>query len=222
MAVGGQAATLNALASLQGQASYDDDYDPQAELRVWTGSGYYTYEWSGALSTEQPDLAEELGGDDGSLDNQWLDAYDTTDETLGVGVGFWVKASGTGSVTLVGEVPVETTVSKNLSAGLNLVAYPWPMTASLSKIQLSGEPSYDDDYDPQCELRVWTGSGYYTYEWSGALSTEQPDLAEELGGDDGSLDNQWLDAYDTTDATIPAGIGFWIKAANVGTITFSK
>ena len=72
--VGGGTATMNELTTaMDGQSGYDDDsYDPTTELRIWTGSGYAQYGWSGDLLADSPALADEMGVTDHSLDNQWL------------------------------------------------------------------------------------------------------------------------------------------------------
>jgi hypothetical protein len=225
--VGGDTATMNELTtSMEGQSGYDDDsYDPTTELRIWTGSGYAQYGWTGDLLTDSPALAEEMGVDDHSFDNQWLNGdYEIAEDEMDVGKGFWIKAKTAGTVVMSGEVPNSDTITVSLSPGLNLVSYPWPMAADMQKIQVSGQTGYDDDsYDPTTELRVWTGSGYAQYGWSGNLLEESPSLADEMGVTDHSLDNKWLNGdYEVESKTIDYGKGFWIKAPNSGSVTFSK
>ena len=225
--IGGKTATMNELtAVMEGQSGYDDDsYDPTTELRVWTGSGYAQYGWTGDLLTDSPALADEMGVTDHSFDNKWLNgSYEVSEEDLDAGMGFWIKAKTGGTVTFAGEVPTNDTVTVNLVPGLNLVSYPWPMAADMQKIQVNGQTGYDDDsYDPTTELRVWTGSGYAQYGWSGNLLQESPALADEMGVEDHSLDNKWLNgSYEVETKPIGYGTGFWIKAPNAGTVTFSK
>ena len=38
----------------------------------------------------------------------------------------------------------------------------------------------------------------------------------------GAYDNKWLYGYEPTEYSIPAGVGFWIKASGSGTITFTR
>ena len=225
--VGGQTPNINELTtSLDGQSGYDDStYSPTTELRVWTGNGYDTYGWTGDLLKDSPELAGEMGVTDDSIDNQWLDMdYAVTEDPLANGQGFWIKAGSAGSVTLAGEVPSGDSITINLVAGLNLVAYPWPMNVDLAKIQVTGQKGYDNDsYNPTTEIRVWAGNGYDTYGWTGSLLTDSPDLASEMGVTDDSLDNKWLNMdYEVPDEPINLGTGFWIKAQNAGTVTFSK
>ena len=89
---------------------------------------------------------------------------------------------------------------------------------------LAGQTGFDDEsYEPTTELRLWNGRGYDKYGWSGNLLTESPNFASDLGVDDNSLDNKWLDDdYAAATDTLDVGAGFWIKAPNAGTVTFSK
>ena len=224
--VGGDTAGMNGLADLAGLGGYDDsEWLPTTELRTWTGMGYVTYGWSGNLRTDSPTMAAEMGVEDDSLDNVWLDEeYGLSEDSLSIGTGFWIKAANAGSVTLVGEVPSDATVTVGISQGLNLLSYPWPKEASFAKISVSGQAGYDDtEWLPTTELRVWTGAGYVTYGWTGSLLTDSPSMAAEMGIDDSSLDNTWLDEdYGVAEDTIPAGVGFWIKAGAAGSVVFSK
>ncbi len=236
--VGAQDAAVSSVANLTGQATYDEDMNAQTELRTWTGNGYATYEWTGALSTDNPDMAAGLEDDmgltdatKGAYDNQWFFGYEPTDVALTPGTGVWIKASDAAQngVTFTGEVPSGTTVQLDLVPGLNLLCFPWPMNASLSCITLTGQATYDEEMYAQTELRIWTGNGYATYEWTGSLSTENPDMAagleDEMGLVDatkGAYDNQWFFAYEPTDYAVPAGVGFWIKASGSGKITFTR
>ena len=122
----------------------------------------------------------------------------------------------------------------NLAAGLNLVGVQFvnvgAQDAAVSSVAtLAGQATYDEDMNAQTELRTWTGNGYATYEWTGALSTENADFAaimEDDGGltgaTTGAYDNKWFFGYEPTDYAVPAGVGFWIKASGSGKITFTR
>lgn len=227
--------SLEDITSLTGEASFDEDFAAQTTLRFFTGSGYEYYGWSGNLTTENPDLAEALADeqelDDASvLNNKWLDSsYEIASDPVDIGSGFWLYAkTASGVFTVSGEVPGDDPVTANLVAGLNLVSYPWPMACDLSKITVSGQPSYDEDFSPQTTIRVFTGSGYEYYGWSGNLTAENPDLAEALAeeqelADASVLNNKWLDSsYEIVKTPIEIGKGFWIYAANAGKVTYEK
>ena len=69
-------------------------------------------------------------------------------------------------------------------------------------------------------------TGYRYYSWSGNLTTENPDMAEELedelGVDASTLNNKWLDGDYEDSGTAAIGTSFWIYAKNPGTVTFTK
>ncbi len=224
--VGGDSGDMNTSVDATGQNGFDDDsFDATTTLKVWTGAGYVDYGWTGNFLTESPTLAGELGVTDNSYDNKWLnDDYEVVEEDVDVGTGFWIKAGKAGTVTLSGEVPGDDPVTIDLAAGLNMVSYPWPMAVDLQKIQLTGQTGFDDDsFDATTTIKVWTGSGYVDYGWSGNFLTESPTLAGELGVTDESYNNKWLnDDYEIETETLPIGTGFWIKASNTGKVTFTK
>ena len=146
---------------------------------------------------------------------------------LAYGEGFWLYAKNGGTLTISGQVLDTDTETRNLVAGLNMVASPWPMNVPLTKISVTGQPSFNESGDAQTTLRVWTGGGYTYYAWAGDLTGENPDMAEEiadeLGVDPATLNNHWLNGdYEIADDEIEIGTSFWIYAKNSGTITFSK
>ena len=92
---------------------------------------------------------------------------------------------------------------------------------------LEGQASFDEDGNAQTTIRFWTGGGYDYYDWSGDLTGENPDFAEELADelevDASTLNNHWLNGdYEVADDAIALGTSFWIYAKNAGTITFLK
>ena len=218
--------------NLTGQPSFNDSGDAQTTLRFWTGGGYTYYGWAGNLTGENPDMAEEiadeLGVDPATLNNHWLDGdYAVVDDPMENGEGFWLYAKTGGTLTIAGQVLDTDTETRDLVAGLNMVASPWPMNVSLTKISVTGQPSFNESGDAQTTLRVWTGGGYTYYAWAGNLTGENPDMAEEiadeLGVDPTTLNNHWLNGdYEIADDEIEIGTSFWIYAKNSGTITFSK
>ena len=230
------ALSLGTLNQLSGQPSYDEEFNPQTTIRVFTGDGYDYYGWTGNLTTENPDMAEALAEelelpDPTQLNNKWLDSSNAiADEPLAIGEGFWLYAkNANGTLTTSGEVPADTEISTTLVVGLNLVAYPWPMDADLANISVSGQPSYDEEFNPQTTIRVFTGDGYDYYGWTGNLTTENPDMAEALAEelelpDPTQLNNKWLDSSNAiVNEPIAIGKGFWIYAKNPGgKVTFTR
>ena len=207
--VGGNALALSSVGSLDDtMAGFDDEIIFATEMRVWDGNGYDTYGWTGTSGT---DVLE-----DESMDKQWLN-FDLEDDgsTMAPGAAMWIKAGSTGTLTVSGEVPEETTRTVNLAAGFNMLAYPYPMEVPISTFATldTSMAGFDEEIIFATEMRVWDGNGYDTYGWTGTSGT---DILE-----DSSMDNKWLN-YDLEDNgdTLSFGEGFWIKAATPGTLTF--
>ena len=207
--VGGNALALSSVGSLDDtMAGFDDEIIFATEMRVWDGNGYDTYGWTGTSGT---DVLE-----DESMDKQWLN-FDLEDDgsTMAPGAAMWIKAGSTGTLTVSGEVPEETTRTVNLAAGFNMLAYPYPMEVPISTFATldTSMAGFDEEIIFATEMRVWDGNGYDTYGWTGTSGTG---ILE-----DSSMDNKWLN-YDLEDNgdTLSFGEGFWIKAATPGTLTF--
>ena len=188
----------------------DADSMFQTELLVWNGAGYDMYGW--------------LDSDDGTANevpewnNSWL-LYDMSDQaqvSMVVGDGYWIRSSAGGTVTFSGEVSSETSITKNLAAGFNLLANPFPEALSIQNIRSNDLPGLDADSMFQTELLVWNGAGYDMYGW--------------LDSDDGTANevpewnNSWLlyAMSDLATAVIGIGEGFWIKPTAAGSVTFTK
>ena len=226
---------LSELTNMKDQPSFDESLNAQTTIRFFTGVGYDYYGWSGNLTVENPDMAEELADelelDDPSvLNNHWLNSsYEISDEEALTGQGFWIYAANAGTITMSGQVIEDTTKSFPLVAGLNLVSCPWPINLSMINITVdNGQPSFDSGMNAQTSIRVFTGVGYDYYGWSGNLTGENPDMAEELADeleidDPSTLNYHWLDSsYSISEYEIPAGKGFWIYANKAGTVTFKR
>ena len=232
--VGANGATLDLTdaTNMTGQPSFDENGDAQTTIRFWTGGGYHSLSWAGNLTGENPDMAEEieeeLEVDPATLNNHWLDSsYEVADDELSKGEGFWIYAKNAGSFLLAGEVSPETSFTNNLAVGLNMVSSPWPMEMPLTKIIVTGQPSFDENGDAQTTIRIWTGGGYHSLSWAGNLTEENPDMAEEieeeLEVDPATLNNHWLDSsYEVADDVISIGTSFWIYAKNAGKVIFNK
>ncbi len=110
----------------------------------------------------------------------------------------------------------------NLAAGYNMIGVPFKevatdgATKSITEIGKlsSGFAGYDDNYDFTTRMEVWNGTGYDFYGWAGTSGTD-------VDGD-ASLDNTWTDLdAEPVSETLQVGEGFWVKAANTGTITLA-
>ena len=116
----------------------------------------------------------------------------------------------------------------NLVKGFNMVAPQFvyvgsdSLTRGISTIGTLANASggamagYDDDYFYATTMKVWdsTKQDYISYGWAGTSPEDIDDMAE--------LNNTWLDAgTEETDDTVDVGQGFWVKAAEAGTMTIS-
>ena len=108
----------------------------------------------------------------------------------------------------------------NLAAGYNMIGVPFKAVATdgatksiteIGKLD-SSFAGYDDEYDFATQMEVWNGTGYDFYGWAGTSGTD-------VDGD-ATLDNTWTDMVaEPVDEELQVGNGFWVKAANAGTIT---
>ena len=213
-AVGGGELPLSTAAILsEDMAGFDEDGNYINELHVWENGNYTKYGWSGISGTEY--LEDE------SYDNQWLD--DQLEIVDGASFpkaqGVWIRTSSTGSVTIAGEVPTDSSVTIPLTEGWNMVANPFPGDAKVSTFGMLSEDmaGFDEDGNYINELHVWENGNYTKYGWSGISGTEY--LEDE------SYDYKWLDdqlEIVEDNIVIPFGHGVWIKTSSSGSITFTK
>ena len=204
--VGGTEGALAEVFDAKELPGLDENGDFQAEVRLWTGTGYRVYGWAGFLGDDE---------DSAPLNYKWLNQdYEATEISAPAGTAFWVKTTDSADVVSSGEVPEEDTKTVALSTGLNMVANPFPESISIQTIQSDDLPGLDENGDFTAELRIWTGTGYKTYGWSGFLGDDE---------DSAPLNYSWLNQdYEKANETIAIGTGFWIKTAEPANITFTK
>jgi hypothetical protein len=209
--VGGAVKDLATVGSLDDSfAGFDEDGYYATEMRVWTGTGYSYYGWTGTSGTDLLDEAD--------LDNLWLDDnQEDAGEKLEASSGFWVNAEKAGTLTISGEVPSSDSVDVNLVAGFNMVANPYPGAVKIAQFGTldSTFAGFDEDGYYATEMRVWTGTGYSYYGWTGTSGTDLLDEAD--------LDNLWLNDNQEDDGkSIEFGHAVWINAEKAGKITFKN
>ncbi len=166
---GGSSMTLsNAFTGLE-----DETY-----LYSWTGSSYVSYIYYDGYG--------------------WYDAitFDLENDTVvNQGQAFWL--SGAGSNGLVsGDVPADTTITNAVSAGLNLIANPYPVALALGTITNQAGLTTLSDEDL---IYAWDGSAYASYIYYDGYG--------------------WYDAvtFDLANSVeIPVGRGFWLSTAGSG------
>jgi hypothetical protein len=145
---------------------------------MWNGGGYNAYTYYGV--------------------NGWYDSLNQPADSVEVdsGVAVWVKDAGEGADAITaGEVPSADSVVVEISAGLNMVANPYPTTMKLSD-NPSGLASVAKAY-------VWSGI-YSSYTFYG--------------------ENGWYDSLNqpAADVEIGVGEGLWLSVAAPASLSFSK
>ena len=150
---------------------------------VWTGSGYLIYTYYGAA-------------------NGWYDGIFTPSGNVVIpeGAAVWLQDGGTGATPVMsGEVPSASSITNTISAGVSLVANPYPVETTLDTLSAAGGIAANDI------VYVWTGAGYGIYTYYGAA-------------------NGWYDGIFTPsgNVTIPVGVGFWLSSAVGGDMVFTK
>ena len=189
----------------------EDMSDFATILKLWTGTGYKTYGYlteEEAIANEWPEAA-----------NKWLlsDFSDIAVVPMPVGDGFWLHTTGTGTITLIGQVPAAAETSINVTPGFSLVSCPYAKDINIQDVKVNNLPGLTEDMsDFATILKVWTGTGYKTYGYltaEEAIANEWPEAA-----------NKWLlsDFSAVADVTIPAGAGFWLYTTGTGSVTFTK
>lgn len=208
----GEALDINDAIKNNGLPGLTEDMSEFATtVRLWTGSGYDTY----GFLTEEEAVANEWP----EASNKWLlsNFSDIAAVQVPAGEGFWVKTTGTGSITLVGQVPAAATTDITINSGFNLVSSPYAKDINIQDVKVNGLPGLTEDMsDFATTIRLWTGSGYDTY----GFLTEEEAIANEWP----EAANKWLlsNFSAIADVTIPAGVGFWIKTTGTGSVTFTK
>lgn len=180
-------------------------------VRLWTGNGYDTY----GFITEEEAVANEWP----EASNKWLleDFSAIAAVSVPAGDGFWVKTTGTGTITLIGQVPAAATTDVTINPGFNLVSSPYAKDINIQDVKVNGLPGLTEDSSYfYTTMRLWTGNGYDTYGYitaEEAIANEWPEAADK-----------WLleDFSAIANVTIPAGAGFWIKTTGTGSVTFTK
>ena len=208
----GEALDINEAIQNNGLPGLTEDMsDFSTKVLVWTGNGYKTYGFlteAEAIENEWPEAA-----------NKWLlsDFSDIAVVPVPAGDGFWVQTTGTGSITLVGQVPAAATTDVTINPGLNLISCPYAKEINIQDVTVNGLRGLTEVMsDFATKVLVWTGNGYKTYGFlteAEAIENEWPEAA-----------NKWLlsDFSDIADVTIPAGAGFWVQTTGTGSVTFTK
>ena len=212
----GEALDINEAIQNNGLPGLNADFsDFDTSVRLWTGTGYDTY---GFVTAEQANDENWLWPESA---NMWIleDMSDIAAVQVPAGDGFWVKTTGTGTITLIGQVPAAATTDVTINPGFNLVSCPYAKDINIQDVKVNGLPGLNADFsDFDTSIRLWTGTGYDTY---GYVTTEQADDENWLWPESA---NMWIleDMSDIADVTIPAGAGFWIRTTATDTVTFTK
>ena len=162
-------------------------------LLVWNGTSYDEYLFYSATDNIKGDGTAAWG----NLD------WEPIEEDVPIGTGMWANTQGAATITFSGEVGSLTTV--HFTAGMNLITQTFPVDVSIQDI--SAEGLSDGGMDA---ILVWNGTSYDEYLYYSAT--------DNINGDGkaawGNLD------WESVDATLPAGHGFWLNAQGAGTLTF--
>ena len=212
----GEALDINDAVKNNGLPGLNADFsDFDTKVLVWTGTSYDTY---GFVTADQANDENWLWPESAE---KWIlgDMSDIAAVQVPAGDGFWVQTTGTGSVTLIGQVPAAATTDVTINPGLNLISCPYAKDINMQDVKVNGLPGLNADFsDFSTKLLVWTGTSYDTY---GYVTAEQANDENWLWPESA---NMWIlgDMSDIADVTIPAGTGFWIQSTATGSVTFTK
>ena len=212
----GEALDINDAVKNNGLPGLNADFsDFDTKVLIWTGTSYDTY---GFVTADQANDENWLWPESAE---KWIlgDMSDIAAVQVPAGDGFWVQTTGTGSVTLIGQVPAAATTDVTINPGLNLISCPYAKDINMQDVKVNGLPGLNADFsDFSTKLLVWTGTSYDTY---GYVTAEQANDENWLWPESA---NMWIlgDMSDIADVTIPAGTGFWIQSTATGSVTFTK
>ena len=212
----GEALDINDAIKNNGLPGLTEDFsDFATTVLAWTGTSYDTY---GFVTADQANDENWLWPESAE---KWIlgDMSDIAAVPVPAGDGFWVQTTGTGTITLVGQVPAAATTDITINSGLNLISCPYAKEINIQDVKVNGLPGLKDDFsDFATTILVWTGTSYDTY---GYVTAEQANDENWLWPESA---NMWIlgDMSDIADVTIPAGAGFWIQTTGTGSVTFTK
>jgi hypothetical protein len=167
-------------------------------VTVWNGSGYdgyFLYAFAGP----------------GFNETAWVDgSYVEADVVLQPGEAVWLKRfAAAADITFKGEVMSAASTDVSLATGLNMVSFPYSVSASLNDFDISNATAGSSIANSDV-VTVWNGSGYdgyFLYAFAGP----------------GFNETAWVDgSYVETDVSLPIGGGVWYKAFTAATISADK
>jgi hypothetical protein len=166
-----------------GTAAIDSD-----SVLVYTGSGYETY------------FLYAYAGP-GFNETKWVNlSYVEVDVALAPGEAVWLnRIAVAADITFKGEVVSAASTDIAISTGLNMVSYPYSVSASLNDFDISNATAGTAAIDSDSVL-VYTGSGYDTYFLYAYAGPGFNEIA-------------WVNlSYVEVDVDMPIGKGVWYNA----------
>jgi hypothetical protein len=167
---------------------------------VWTGTGYDTY----FLSSSAPPTYAETA---------WVNLAGTAqvDVKLQPGEAVWLdRVAAAADITFKGEVMSSANTDIVLSTGMNMISFPYSVSALLNDFDISNATAGTSIVNSDVVF-VWTGLGYDTYFLSAAAP---PTYAETA----------WVNLSGTAkvDVDMPIGKGVWYDAQSAFTLSAAK
>ena len=150
---------------------YGDSLPANSKVYTFDGSSYTIASYGSVFVPGQ------------GLVTQWDD-----DLSLSAGVGYWVETPSATEAVVSGEVESAAAVTNSISAGFQLVSYPYPVEVTVEDLDLS--PASGD------KVYVWDGTGYTIVSYGSVFVPGQ------------GLVTQW-----DSNPTIGVGQGFWYETA---------
>ncbi len=141
---------------------------------------------------------------------QWNTAS-ATNPVVPLGSGFWIISAGgsttTNTLYLSGDVVIEQSLPLSLSAGYQLVSWPFSADQSIATMTTTNLTKAAN-YILADRIVVWTGTAYQQY----GLYTDGNWYPCNTA-------TEWNDALTETDRKISLGEGFWFIAKTAKTVT---
>jgi hypothetical protein len=176
------------------------DFSTGDNMLLWNGSFYNQL------------FLVNLDGD--PLDGQWVDeTFTPSTELLAPGTGFWIiNRNATNTFTMVGDVVMDATKTRQINPGFNLISYPYSTSAGVNSSALNLKKASG------CQGGTDFSTGDNIFLWNGSFYNQL--FLVDLPGD--PLDDQWVDeTFTPVSVDLQPGQGFWYLRNGSGSFNWT-
>jgi len=148
---------------------------------------------------------------DTNYDHKWIDSESkvATNTDMLPGEGFWIRSRHgyTQTVVVVGDVVDDDHFTNHITAGFNLLSYPYSASIALNDTTFTNGGHGGYDFQESDDIYIWdqTNQQYQKYF-----------LLGDVG--DTNYDHKWIDSESkvATNTYLEPGMGFWYRHRGTG------